>query len=76
MQKAISSDKYLSLLEWLKSSRLEKNLSMRDVAELIREPHSFVGKIETAERRLDIYEYIVYCRALNIDPHRGIDLLD
>ena len=76
MQKAITSDKYLSLLNWLKGSRLEKNLSMRDVAKLIREPHTFVGKIETAERRLDVYEYVVYCRALNLDPHQGIDLLD
>ena len=72
MRKAITSEKYLSLLSWLKESRLEKNMTMRDLAEKIDEPHSFVGKIETAERRLDVYEYVVYCEALGINPALGL----
>ena len=27
--------------------------------------HSFVGKVETGDRRLDVFEFIDYCRALD-----------
>jgi len=72
MRKAITSNKYLSLISWLKEARLKNNLSMRDLAELIDEPHSFIGKIESAERRLDVYEYVAYCEALGINPALGL----
>jgi len=39
---------------------------------IIDEPHSFVGKIESAERRLDVYEYVVYCEALSVNPRLGL----
>lgn len=76
MHKTITSDKYLSLITWLKNCRLEQNITMRDLALKIDEPHSFVGKVETAERRLDIYEYVIYCKALGISPSKGLKLLE
>ncbi len=48
---------------------------MLDLAVKIDEPHSFIDKIESAERRLDIYEYVIYCKALGIDPNQGLELL-
>ncbi len=76
MHKAITSDKYLSLISWLKEIRQQKDLSMRDLAAKIDQPHSFVGKIEAAERRLDIYEYVIYCRALGVNPKVGLKYLE
>ena len=75
VQKTISSDKYLALLSWLKQERERSGLSMRDIATLINEPHSWIGKIETAERRLDIFEYVKYCEALGVKPKKGLKLL-
>ncbi len=49
---------------------------MRDLAVKIDEPHSIVGKIESAERRLDVYEYVIYCKALGISPSKGLKLLE
>jgi len=72
MHKSITSDKYRLLITWLKEARLENGLSMRDLADRINEPHSFVGKIETLERRLDVYEYVIYCEALGVDPKKGL----
>lgn len=73
MKKAISSPKYSALINWLKESRLALGLSLRDLAERLDEPHSFVQKVEILERRLDVFEYVEYCNALGLDPKRGID---
>jgi len=75
MKKSITSNKYLSLLVWLKNARNEQGLTMRDLGELIDEPHQFVGKVESGERRLDVYEYVEYCKALGIDPIEGLKFL-
>ena len=48
---------------------------MRDVAEKLDVHHSWIGKIEQSERRLDIVEYLRICKALEIDPHEGLNLV-
>ena len=48
---------------------------MRDIGALIGEPYQFVHKIETLQRKLNIYEYIQYCEALEIDPSIGLEIL-
>ncbi len=48
---------------------------MRELGERMDVMHSFVGKIEHGERRLDLIEYIKYCAALEIDPHEGLSLI-
>ena len=75
MKKSIYSSKQKRLLFWLKQQRLDKNLSMRALAEKLKCPHSFIGKVEQGERRLDVIEYIEYCKALNIDPLKGLKLV-
>ena len=50
-------------------------LSMRELGEIISKPHSFVGKIESGERRLDVFEYVQYCEALSLDPAEGLKIL-
>lgn len=37
---------------------------MRQLAALLEVPHSFVGKVEQGERRLDVVEFLEYCDAL------------
>jgi len=74
MKKTISSENYLSLLKWLKTNRLEQSLTMRDLAVKLKVPHSFIGKVESAERRLDVQEYVLYCEALQINYQEGIEL--
>jgi hypothetical protein len=45
---------------------------MRVLAEKLDVPHSFVQKVESLERRLDVYEYVQYCDALGLDPCVGL----
>ncbi len=75
MIKSIYSTDYQTLIDWLKEERLAQELSMRELAQKLDVSHSFVGKVEQRERRLDVVEYIAYCRALNISPTDGIKLI-
>jgi len=75
MSKTLHSNEYHLLVKWLKKCRLERNLSIRQLASLVGVSHSYIGKVEQAERRLDIVEYIKYCEAMNVDPIKGIKLI-
>ncbi|CAB0151378.1 hypothetical protein PSI9734_01766 [Pseudidiomarina piscicola] len=48
---------------------------MRDLAAKLGVPHSFVGKVEQCERRLDLIEFIEYCEALDLDPANGVRIV-
>lgn len=63
------------MLDWLRTQRKQKGMTMRDVAEKLDVHHSWIGKIEQSERRLDIVEYLRICKALEIDPHEGLNLV-
>lgn len=72
MGKTVASEENIKLTAWLKQKRKEKGHTMRSLADIIGTPHSFVGKIEHQERRLDVIEFVRYCRALDIDPSEGL----
>ncbi len=73
--KTIYSPEYQRLLKWLRAVRREKGLTMREVGARLGLPHSWVGKIEIGERRLDVVEYLRLCQALQADPHEGLNRL-
>jgi transcriptional regulator with XRE-family HTH domain len=75
MIKSIHHTKYQALLEYLKNARLERGLTVRDLAVLIDEPFQFISKVETGQRRLTVHEYVQYCEALDLNPIDGIKLL-
>lgn len=69
------SNHYGTLRDWLKSKRLEANLSIRDLADKLGVHHSIVGKFEDGTRKLEVFEFVEYCRALGVDPHAGLDIM-
>jgi len=75
MNKAITSEKYNKLNLTFKERRLALGLSMRDLGEIIKEPHSFVQKVEANQRKLDIFQYVQYCEGLKIDPAETLKIL-
>ncbi len=74
MIKSINTEKYQLLLDWLKAGRLDKGLTVRDLALIIDEPFQFVSKVETSQRKLNIHEYVQYCEALDLDPVKGLEI--
>jgi DNA-binding transcriptional regulator YiaG len=70
-EKAMKNDAKLTnekMATHLKQIRDQENLTMRSLAERIGTPHSFVGKIEQQGRRMDVGEFIHYCKAMQRDP--------
>ena len=75
MIKHINDSRYKALIDWLKAARNEQGLTVRDLGKLLGEPHQFVVRIETCERKLNVFEYVQYCEALGISPEDGLQKL-
>ena len=75
MKKTIHSPEYIELLKWLRTQRKKQGITMRELGEKLDVIHSWIGKIEQGERRLDLVEYLRLCNALQIDPNEGIELV-
>jgi len=76
VEKALFSSKYQHLLAWLRLGREARGWSIRDLAREVGESHAVIGKIETGERRLDVFEYVQLCEALGLKAVDGVRLLE
>jgi transcriptional regulator with XRE-family HTH domain len=50
------------------AARKAKGLRQVDIASRINKPQSFVSKMERGERRIDLVEFLVVTKAMDIDP--------
>ncbi len=75
MEKTIHNAAYKELILWLKECRERKGFSMRDLADELGVSHSWIGKVEQMERRLDVYEYVKLCESLSVNPSKGLEKL-
>jgi ribosome-binding protein aMBF1 (putative translation factor) len=64
MEKTTFSDDYAVMLRLLREMRERKALTQTELAERLGERQAFVSKCERGERRLDIVQLRVFCRAL------------
>lgn len=72
MRKTLHSPEQKRLAAWLKEQRKARGLTMRELAEKTDTTHSFVGKVEQQERKLDMIEFLRYCEALDASPIEGL----
>lgn len=75
MTASINTKEMQALTQWLKQMRENQQLSMRALAERMDKPHSYIQKVEQGERRLDVVEYVWYCRTLGVSPQAGLELI-
>ena len=74
--KTIFEPNYRKLVGWLTAERKFKKITQPELAEKLALPnHTYISKIERFERKLDVYEFVKICSALELDPHEGIDIL-
>jgi transcriptional regulator with XRE-family HTH domain len=67
MVKAIYSKEHRSLVERLRKARKDKGLDQRDVAKLLGVSQSYVSKIESGQRRIDIVQLKAFARIYKKD---------
>lgn len=56
----------------LRAERSRMGMSQIDLARTLRRHQSFVSKVESGERRLDIVELLEMLRVLDVEPIRFI----
>ena len=76
MGRWVSSHSYQVAIGVLVGARKQAGLTQRDLAGRMAKPPSFIAKIETGERRLDIVEFIAIAREPGMPPGLIIDQID
>lgn len=64
MHKSTHSPEYQAVLRKLVALRKTAGLTQRQLAKRIKREYSFVWRVETGERRLDVVEFYWLCLAL------------
>lgn len=72
---AVHSAEHEFLRHYLKRRREELGFSQRALGTRMGVIYSFIGKVETGDRRLDVIEFIEYCQALELDAADVINLI-
>lgn len=70
-----AKEKHRRMSDHLRRVRKDNGLTMRALSHRLGTPHSFIGKIENQDRRLDIAEFVLYCDGLEQDPRVVFDEL-
>ena len=68
MSRSLRSPGHLKLIKLLAKCRKEADLTQKELADSLSRPQSFIAKVETGERRLDVVEFIEICIALDVRP--------
>lgn len=56
-------------------ARRNAAISQSELGNRLGKPQSYVSKVETLERRLDIVEFVLWMKALDVNPDVIIGLL-
>jgi transcriptional regulator with XRE-family HTH domain len=76
LAKSLFSPAYMRFLSVLKQARIEAGLTQSETARRLGKPQSFVSKCESGERRVDVVEFLRFCRVLAVDPAKILRKLE
>ena len=66
--KTIYHPQYVALIELLIQARKALSLTQLQLAATLGKQQSYIAKVEVCERKLDVFEFIEWCRALGQVP--------
>jgi transcriptional regulator with XRE-family HTH domain len=72
----VASEAYAAGIAAVIAARQSRGVSQRELAARLGKPRSFVSKIESRERRLDMVEFVAIARALEMEPEAMMGLLN
>ncbi|EBG5321696.1 helix-turn-helix transcriptional regulator [Salmonella enterica subsp. enterica] len=65
---SVYSEEYQSVIKVLRDTRVKKGITQEKLAQAMNRPQSFIAKIESGERRLDVIEFAYVAQLLDINP--------
>jgi len=60
----------MPLPQLLRQLRNSASLTQRELGKKLRKPQSWIYNCETANRRVDVTEFVLRCRACTADPQK------
>lgn len=68
MSKQLRTPNHRRLMAALVEVRESAGVTQRELAKRLKRAHSYVSRIELGDRRLDVPEFIEWCKCLDADP--------
>ena len=68
MSKQLRGVRHKRMMAALVEIREKAGVPQRELARRLGRAHSYVGRIEAGDRRLDLPEFIEWCELLDADP--------
>lgn len=75
MAKTLGSERHKALINLLIEAREKAGLTQTELAEKIGEYQSFVARLESGQRRVDVVEFLELAEALQLDATAAISKL-
>lgn len=76
MAKTIRSSGHEALREALIAARKTAGLTQAELAGRLKCHQSFVARLESGQRRIDVVELIVLCRAISVDAAKFLAITE
>jgi len=68
VRKSLYTPGQSQIAETVRNMRAGANLTQRQLASRLRRPLNVISRIEAAQRRVDLLEWIALCEACGVDP--------
>lgn len=75
-RKSLHTPGYSNILALLRRMREDAGLSQEALAKRLKRPRTYVTKSELGERRVDLLEWLKFCRACKSDPVAFLEKLN
>ncbi|WP_067338843.1 helix-turn-helix domain-containing protein [Stappia indica] len=72
MAKTLGSERQKALISLLIEAREKAGLTQTELAEKIGEYQSFVARLESGQRRVDVVEFLELAEVLGFDAEKGL----
>jgi transcriptional regulator with XRE-family HTH domain len=72
LAKTLGSPRQKALIEYIVSRREVSGLTQAEVAKRLGEYQSFVARLESGQRRVDVVEFLALSEVLKFDPVKAI----
>jgi transcriptional regulator with XRE-family HTH domain len=71
----LNTPRHRALVALLVKKRMSAGMTQADLAERIGEYQSFIARLESGQRRIDVVEFLEFAEVLGFDPSRAISAL-